>query len=71
MFDTVGSIIDYETGALDFEGTMDLFSRLIATGQAWSLQGHYGRTAKHLIDSGYIDPDGTVNWDTIEMALVS
>lgn len=58
--DLVGAIIEYESGDLDDEGTLRLFGELIKSGQAWILQGHYGRTAKALIDAGLISPDGEV-----------
>lgn len=29
------------------------WQHLIDTGMVWSLQGWFGRTARHLIDSGY------------------
>ena len=58
-------IMDYECGTLNQTDSIELFSHLIKTGQAWSLQGHYGRTAKHLIVNDYIDKDGVINWDFI------
>jgi hypothetical protein len=62
--DVVGMTISYEGGQLSEEDTLQLFSRLIK-GTAWTLQGHYGRTAKMLIDGGFIDKDGTVLKETI------
>ena len=53
-------IIEYEGGQLGDSDTLGLFSYLIKTGQAWTLQGHYGRTASRLIDKGYIDKQGNV-----------
>lgn len=47
-------IIAYECGELSDEGIIELFQDLVNTGLAWSLQGHYGRTAKALIEAGYI-----------------
>ena len=57
-YDVVGAIIDYECGNLDDEGTITLFQHLVDTGQAWTLQGHYGRTAQALIDAGYVTKKG-------------
>ena len=58
MGNLADSIIAYECGDIDEAGILKLFSRLIMSGQAWTLQGHYGRTAKALIDAGYISEDG-------------
>ena len=56
----VNMIVQYECGELDDNATLELFSELIKTGQAWRLQGHYGRTAKAIIDAGYISKDGEI-----------
>lgn len=52
-------MIAYEDGTLGEEGTIKLFQHLIDTGLAWQLQGHYGRTAMRLIESGECHPAQT------------
>ncbi len=59
-FDTVGYIMEYESGKISDAKILELLAHLIKTGQAWTLQGHYGRTAKQLIDGGYISKDGEI-----------
>lgn len=54
--DQVGFIMAYEGGELDDEQIIKGFQDLINTGIVWQLQGHYGRTAKALIDAGYCKP---------------
>jgi hypothetical protein len=54
----VDKIIAYECGDIDEAGILELFAELIKSGRAWTLQGHYGRTASALIDAGYISEDG-------------
>jgi hypothetical protein len=51
-YDEVGGIMAYEAGELDEAGAIELFQHLINNGHAWSLQGHYGRTAQALIEAG-------------------
>lgn len=58
--DTVGMIIEFESGTLGMRGTLDLFAELIRTGQAWTLQGFYGRVARALIADGFISPEGEI-----------
>lgn len=53
-------IMDYEMGELTDDEVVSFFARLIQTGMVWTLQGHYGRTAKLLIDAGYISENGEI-----------
>ena len=63
--DIVNLIIAFESGEMTTEEQIELFARLIKSGMAWTLQGNYGRTARHLIDAGVIDRDGEINWDAL------
>ena len=56
MMSLVDQIIAYECDELDFNDTIKLFQQLIESGQAWQLQGHYGRTAMRLIEEGLCTP---------------
>jgi len=49
----VNKIIDYESGNMTDDEIISFFQELIDSGIAWTLQGHYGRTAQSLIESGY------------------
>ena len=53
-------IINFEEQQCTIEEILELFSVLIQTGMAWSLQGNYGRLARHLIDQGSLSDDGTI-----------
>ena len=53
--DLFEKIIAYEEGGLDDDDTVELFQELVDNGMAWTLQGHYGRTAADLIDAGLIE----------------
>jgi len=53
-------IMNFEERQSTVEEVLELFSVLIQTGMAWSLQGSYGRTARHLIDQGSLSEDGTI-----------
>jgi len=53
-------LMDFEDGSMNVDQTLELFSILIQTGLAWSLQGSYGRMARHLIDQGSLSEDGTI-----------
>jgi hypothetical protein len=59
-FNEVDYIISFEQGELRGAEVLKLFSHLVKTGKAWSLQGIYGRTAQNLIDRGYISAEGKI-----------
>ena len=48
----VDKIIKYESGNMDDKETIEFFQELIDTGMAYTLQGHYGRTATYLLVEG-------------------
>jgi len=60
VFDLTTSIIAYESGELDDADVVELFSELIKSGLAWSLQGCYGRTAMALISAKVISKKGEI-----------
>lgn len=63
--DTVQKIIEFESGELSMEETVNLFQELINTGVIFSLQGSYQRAAQQLIDAGLVSkPWGTPRQDT-------
>lgn len=51
--DQVDKIIAYESGEMDDSQIIQFFQELIDSGLVWKFQGHYGRTAKFLIEEGY------------------
>lgn len=61
-------IIAYEKGELNALEQVELFACLIRTGIVWELQGSYGRTAKELIEAGWISTAGEIA-DDIETRL--
>lgn len=56
----VYDFMQYEDGQMTEEATLAFFADLIKSGQAWSLQGSYGRTARAFIDAGLISEEGEV-----------
>jgi hypothetical protein len=63
----INEIIAYESGELNDTKTLELFSELVKNGQAWSLQGHYGRTATALIEGGFLTRAGEITNHLIEL----
>jgi len=57
----IDKMMAYEEGMLDGAGMVYLFSELIKNGMAWSLQGHYGRMASRLIETGILTNDGDID----------
>ena len=58
MSDCLQDIISYEEGHLNDEEVIKLFQDLIDDGIVWQLQGHYGRLANLLLESGFCDLPG-------------
>ena len=57
----INYIMGYECGDLNDREMLELFSHLVKNKMAWTLQGHYGRTANHLINEGYLLENGDLN----------
>lgn len=47
------------------EEQLQAWAYLIKTGQCWSLQGWFGRSASRLIDDGIISSKGVIDWDLV------
>lgn len=62
----IEELIAYENDELDLPDSIDMFARLIQSGMAWKLQGHYGRTAQALIDKGWITRAGEICFDKVD-----
>ena len=48
------------------EEAIEAWAALIKTKLCYSLQGWFGRQAESLINDGYIDVNGTLNWESID-----
>jgi len=48
----VMDLMAFEDGSMDEDDVVVLFQKLIDCGDAWRLQGFYGRTAMALIEAG-------------------
>ena len=57
---SVDKIIQYEDGEMSDKEMVEFFSELVKSGHAWTLQGHYGRTAMNLIENGVMDREGNI-----------
>ena len=62
----VSKIIAYENGEMSKGEVISLFQELIDTGLAWKLQGHYGRTAKQMIDAGMVELVDTTDLKSVD-----
>lgn len=64
--DIVDKMIAWESGDISGHDLVKLFSYLIETGKAWSLQGSYGRAAEALINAKVISDKGKILIDLKE-----
>lgn len=48
-------LMAYENGELDTDKTVELFQNLVDSGLIFSLQGHYMRVVKDLVEAGLLD----------------
>lgn len=53
-FDVVGFMMSYEMGECSDTQMIEGFQELLNSGIVWRLQGHYGRTARALLEDGLI-----------------
>lgn len=58
--------MDYESGIASDVDTLKNFAEGIKDGSVWGLQGHYGRTAKAMIDDGWIERNGELTEKALE-----
>jgi hypothetical protein len=56
----VSLLTDFEMGELDSHETLELFGGLISTGLINELQGYYQRTARDLVETGFLSNEGDV-----------
>ena len=63
----VDLMIKWEDEGLAPKDELELFSYLITTGDAWTLQGFYGRTADFYIENGYISSLGEILVDDTDI----
>lgn len=64
----------YAEGFCEGEGASEVdqlkaWAYLIKTGECWTLQGWFGRTASDFIKSGFISREGIINWNEYERVL--
>jgi hypothetical protein len=50
------AVIAYEDGTMPPEHVVPFFQAIVDSGDAWTLNGHYGRTALQLLNAGVIEP---------------
>ena len=62
----INYIMGYECGDLNDREMLELFSHLVKNKMAWTLQGHYGRTAQSLIDRENLLSNGDINEGKLE-----
>jgi hypothetical protein len=58
--DFIDQMMEFESGMLNDTEIIELFSDMVKTGTAWSLQGHYGRAANAFIEGGWLDKEGNI-----------
>jgi hypothetical protein len=64
----INDIISFESGELDSQGVLEMFSAGIKDGSVWQLQGCYGRTARDLISMGFLSRTGEILVDTVALS---
>lgn len=51
---SLSKIMAYESGQMPDDEVVEFFQELVDSGVAWTLSGHYGRTATALIERGLV-----------------